>query len=419
MSTSVEPVVRPRTRVRRARRIRVCQFTPSLSGGGAEERIARVIDSMDRDEFDLAWIGFGDVQHGLIARAGLGVDVVSIARDAARGVEPKLIGRIALALSRIKPDVLHTHNWSTSLYGIAAARLVGVPTVIYGEGGRDSPAGPSRRRRALMRALAPHVDRFTAVCEFLGRELEEHWRVPEQRVHVIPNGVDLDRVDTAPPKRDARKRLGVPEDAFVVGTIAGRFRAVKRLPNLVDAVGRIASRHPNMHLLLVGDPLELREELTARARSRGLGERFHLPGHIEGAHTVLNAFDVVVNCSSFEGASNAVLEAMGARKPVVATAVGGTPEVIEDGKSGLLVPPDDVERLARAIARFAEDGELRRACSERARQQIEARHTHQAMFESYAHLYRSTKLVEPPRAPWRTLKGIGASMMRLPERDLT
>jgi glycosyltransferase involved in cell wall biosynthesis len=401
---------------RPARRIRVCQFTPSFSGGGAEERIARVLASMDRDHFDLAWIAFGDVQHGLIERAGLGIEWMPIERDPARGVEPHLIFRTAMTLSRFRPDVLHVHNWSTSLYGIAAARLVGIPLVIYGDGGRDVPEGPSRRRRALMRALAPHVDRFTAVCDFLGKELQEHWRVPADRVHVIPNGVDLPRIDAALEKKEARRRLGLPQDGLVVGAIAGRFRDVKRLPNLIDAIGRIAADRPHLHLALVGDPLEHEHDLRSRATALGLDERFHLPGHVAGVHAVLKAFDVIVNCSVFEGASNAVLEAMGSGLPVVATSVGGTPEMIVDGESGLLVPPDDVGALARAIAQLADDPAIRARCGKNARRRIEERHTHEAMLAQYVALYREAG-DQPARKPWRRLGDLGASVVRLASEE--
>src|SRR5690242_3111817 len=126
---SRSPVRRRAGGFERPRRLRVCQFTPSFSGGGAEERIARVLAGMDREEFDPAWIGFGEVQHGLIERAGLGIEFVPIERHPTRGIELGLIARIAVALRRLQPDVLHTHNWSTSLYGIAAARLAGVPRV--------------------------------------------------------------------------------------------------------------------------------------------------------------------------------------------------------------------------------------------------------------------------------------------------
>ncbi len=418
-STPYPRIARPRgaSDIRPARRIRVCELTPSFSGGGAEERIARVLASMDREEFDLAWIGFGDVQHGLIERAGLGIEWMPVERHPSRGVEPHLIFRIAMALQRFHPDVLHVHNWSTSLYGIAAARLVGVPLVIYGDGGRDTPEGPSRRRRALMRALAPHVDRYTAVCGFLGSELSEQWRVPPDRVHVIPNGVDLARIDSAPDKREARLALGLPQDALVVGTIAGRFRAVKRLPNLIEAFARVAAGRPNVHLMLVGDPLEHGEELREQARACGLGDRFHLPGHVAGVHSILKAFDITVNCSVFEGSSNAVLEAMAAGMPVVATAVGGTPEVIEHGKSGMLVPPDDIDRLGRAIGALIDDRALRERCGANARLRIEEKHTHAQMLDKYVALYRQA-LLAPARKPWRRLGDLGSSVFRLAAEEM-
>lgn len=391
---------------RNPRRIRVCEFTPSLSGGGAEERIARVLASLDRQEFELSWLGFGNVQHKLTERAGDGVVVVPLARNPSRGVEGRLILRVAMAMAAIRPDVVHVHNWSTSLYGIVAARMTGVPVVIYGDGGRDTPLGPSRRRRALMRGLAPQVDCFTAVCDFLGRELCEHWGVAPGRVAVIRNGVELDKLDRAPGREEARARLGVPQDALLVGTMAGRFRAVKRLPNLIDAVGRIAAARPNLHLALVGDPLGLADELRWRAEVRQLGPRFHMPGHVTPAHSVLRAFDVLVNCSAFEGASNAVIEAMGAGIPVVATAVGGTPELIKDGETGLLVPSEDVHALSQAIARFTDSAELRSACGAAARAHVSREHTHEGMLHRYAELYRSMGAAGMQRSPWRALSDL-------------
>lgn len=266
-----------------------------------------------------------------------------------------------------------------------------------------------------MRALAPHVDRFTAVCDFLGNEIAHQWRVPTDRVTVIPSGVDLDRIDRAPSRGEARARLGIPDDVLVVGAVAGRFRAVKCLPNLVDAFGRIARTHGSLHLVLVGDPLELGEQLRARARLHQVEGRFHLPGHIPGALSVLRALDVMVNCSSFEGASNAIIEAMGAGLPVVATRVGGTPELIEHGVSGLLVPPNDVRRLADAIDRLVSDRDLRQTCGRGARRRIEQRHTHAAMIARYTDLYRDVGAKRFRRTVLRRITDLGTSVFRFAE----
>ena len=177
-------------------RVRICQLTPCLWSGGTEERIARVTRSMSRQEFDVAWMGFGPVREALVERAGPGLDVFPIARNPAGGIEPAVIARIAGFLARFRPDVVHVHNWSTSLYGIAAARLAQVPRVLFGMGGREVTEGAGERRQKAMRILTPHIDRFTAVCDFLGRELQRDFDVPPTRVTVLKTGVDIDKIDS-------------------------------------------------------------------------------------------------------------------------------------------------------------------------------------------------------------------------------
>jgi glycosyltransferase involved in cell wall biosynthesis len=309
-------------------RLRIVQLTPCLWSGGTEERIARVLGAMDRREFDVTWMGFGPVREALIERAGPEIRVIPIPRNAAGGVEPALVLRIAMALSRIRPDVMHIHNWSTSLYGAAAARVAGVPRTIFGLGGRETPEPANDRRRRAMRTLAPHFDRFTTVCEFLAKEVERDFAVSPERVRVLRTGVDVARIEAAPPRGEVRRGLGIPDGAVVIGAISV-FRPVKRIPDLIDAVGVLAQDRADVHLLLVGNPVGMTvEELRLRAEARGLGGRVHLPGRIEDPAKLLPAFDVFVNCSAFEGSSNAIIEAMAAGIPVVGTAVGGMLELI-------------------------------------------------------------------------------------------
>ena len=397
------------------RPIRVCQLTPCLWSGGTEERIARVMSGMDRREFSLSWMGFGPVREALVERAGPDVEVFPIERNVAGGVEPSLIARLARTLRRIRPDIMHVHNWSTSLYGIAAARVAGIPTVLYGLGGQDSTEAPSARRQAMMRALTPHVDRFTSVCGYLEDQLADYWAAPRERISVLKTGIDLAAVDEAPSQAEVRARLGLPADAAVVGAISV-FRPVKRIPDLIDAVGAIGARHPNVHLLLVGNPLGVSpEELRSRADSVGLEGRFHLLGRVEKPVRTLPAFDVFVNCSAFEGTSNAILEAMASRIPIVATAVGGTPELVEDGVHGLLVPPAEVPDLAAALDRMLSDPGLREACGARGRAKVEAEHTYETMMRAYQDLYRQ---VARPRRRWteqvpRSAATVSASALEL------
>ena len=369
-------------------RVRICQLTPCLWSGGTEERIARVTRAMNRQEFEVAWMGFGPVREALVERAGPGLEVYPIARNPAGGIEPSVVARIAGFLARFRPDVLHVHNWSTSLYGIAAARLAQVPRVLFGMGGREVNQGAGERRQRAMRVLAPHVDRFTAVCDFLGRDLQRDFDVPAERVSVLKTGVDVGRIDDARGGADARRWLDIPQDALVVGAISV-FRPVKRIPDLIDAVGAIARTRPDIHLLLVGNPVRMTvEEIRQRARTAGLGDRIHLPGRLEDPPSVLKAFDIFVNCSVFEGSSNAIIEAMAARLPVVGTAVGGTPELVIPGETGFLVEPKDVDGLSNAISTLAEDRDLRSRMGQAGRDRTLELHTEEKMIETYLDLYR-------------------------------
>lgn len=363
-------------------------------------------------------MGFGPIREALVQRAGPDVQIIPIERNVAGGVELSLIPRLATVLARHRPDIMHVHNWSTSLYGIAAAGLAGVPSVLYGLGGQDTTDAPSARRQAMMRALAPHVDAFTSVCGYLGDQLATHWHAPRDKVEILQTGIDLQNIDDSPSQAEVRARLGIPQDAVVVGAISV-FRPVKRIPDLIEAVGRVAKTQPNIYLLLVGNPLGVSPEaLRAQAEACGLGGRFNLLGRVENPARTLPAFDIFVNCSTFEGASNAIIEAMAARIPVVATAVGGTPELVQDEVHGLLVPPKAVPELAEAIARLAEQPELRRTLGEVGRQKVETRHTQAAMIAAYQELYLrcAERGVDAPSGPRRALqlmRSVGASAFEL------
>lgn len=342
---------------------------------------------MDRRAFELSWMGFGPVREALVDRAGPAIDVVPLLRDVGGGIEPRLVVDIAAKLRRLRPDVMHIHNWSTSLYGIAAARLAGVPMVVYGLGGKESPEAPPPRRRRAMRALSPHVDRFTAVCGYLAEQIADEWAVDRARVTVLRTGIDLKTIDSAPDAAAVRAELGLPPDANVVGAVSV-LRPVKRIGDLIAAMGMLSARHPRSHLVIAGNPLGVApEELRQQAEAAGLGDRFHLLGRVERPSQLLPAFDVFVNCSIFEGTSNAILEAMAARIAVVGTAVGGTPELLDDGVEGQLVPPESPAMLAAALDDYLTDPDRRRAAGEAGRRRIEATHTFEAMLAAYLSFY--------------------------------
>lgn len=366
-------------------RTQIAQLTPHLYSGGVEERVARIVGGLDARAIETTWIGFGDVNPQLIERAGGAIDVVSAPKVRQSGVDYGLVTLIAQILRRKRVELLHVHNWSTSVYGFAAARLAGVPHVLYGVGGREVAEGADSRRRAIRHSLAPQIDGFTTVCDFLADEIAGDWGVPRTDVRVIRTGVALDKYEGGASRQEARARLGIPQDAIVFGTMGIR-RAVKRLDDLIIAGGKIDD--PRVHIAIIGGDVDGGyRQLRALGDEVGLGARLHLVLRVEDPHNVLKALDTYVNCSVFEGSSNAIIEAMACGVPVIATAVGGSPELVTAGHNGLLVPPEDVDALAAAIRKLAADAPAREVFGQRSGARARADHGVERMCAAYAELY--------------------------------
>lgn len=396
--------------------LRVCQITPHLESGGVETRIARVLSQMDRSRFSLSWVGLkGDQSSPLIARAGEGVEVVAAGRSQKKGIDLEVIGKLARILRRLRPDLVHVHNWSTSLYGILAARIARVPRVLYGVGGREGPHGASPKQRAVMRTLAPHLDGFTTVCSFLADEMASEWEVPRASVSVIRTGIEserfaLSKAARAQVRTQARAKLGIPADAVTFGTVTV-LRPVKRLDDLIDAAGLAFAKMPKLRLVLVGNIFLKNgfERLRSRAKQAGLPEEaLILPGRIEAPETVLPAFDAYVNCSIFEGTSNAIMEGMSAALPVIATRVGGTPELVEEGECALLVPPEQPPALSEALLNLGQDPEKRARFGARSQALIQSRNSVKQMVQVTEELYQKVAQTARPPAVVRGVRsGLG------------
>jgi glycosyltransferase involved in cell wall biosynthesis len=199
------------------------------------------------------------------------------------------------------------------------------------------------------RLLRPFTDRAIAVSgstrDFLVRERH----VPAERVRVIWNGAPLDEFAPRPPERvrALRRELGLPEDALVVGTI-GRLNEQKGHRYLLDAAAQFLPRHPTARLLIVGDG-DLAVPLREQAQRLGIADRTLFAGHRTDVPDLLGVLDVFVISSTYEGTPLALFEAMASGKAIVSTAVDGCREVLEEGRTGRLVPPQDPGALAQAI----------------------------------------------------------------------
>jgi sugar transferase (PEP-CTERM/EpsH1 system associated) len=316
----------------------------------------------------------------------------------------RLIARLALLLRRERVDLVHSHNWSTFLYSVAAARLAGVPVVVHGEHGKDDTL-PAPRRLLASRFLARGVQRVCAVSRDLADEVVRDWRLPRERVAWIPNGVDLDAFRTPPRVERLREELGLEPDSRVVMNTGG-FRTIKDHPTLLRSFAIVHRRNPAARMVLVGsggagDP---RAGLDRLASDLGVAGAVRFAGVRQDVPKLLRICDVYVNSSRFEGMSNTILEAMAAERPVVATAVGGNPELVEDGVSGFLVPAGNEASMAARIEELLCDPALRHRMGAAGRARIEERHSMAGMVRAYTELYEELWAGRGRRRPARGIE---------------
>ncbi len=290
-------------------------------------------------------------------------------------------------MRRLRPAVLHTYNLAALEYAFTAA-LAGVPVRIHAEHGRDAadPHGLNPRHNFLRRRLVPFVDRFIPVSEDLRRWLADVVRIPAAKTLFIKNGVDTDKFA---PGGAAPADVPFGADDVVIGTVA-RVQDVKNHRVLVEAFARLRAARPDLaprlKLAIVGDgPLlpAVREQVVAL----GLQDGVWLPGARADVAALLHGFSVFALPSLAEGTPVSMLEAMACGLPVVASRVGGIPEVVDDGVQGLLVPAGDAGPLAAALERYAGDAALRAAHGAAARRRVEERFSLRAMVAAYGALY--------------------------------
>jgi glycosyltransferase involved in cell wall biosynthesis len=359
-------------------------YTDSRVLGGAENAMFMLLESLDRDEWrPTLLLEDAPGTEPLAERAAaLEVPLLRVA-PMPLGLEgARQVPALARLLRRERPDLFHAHMSSpvACKWGLAAAVAARVPAVLgtVQVGGYEPP---NRSAYWQLRALARGVDRYLAVSRDIARELVEQLGWPEAKVEVSYNAVDLRRVEaTAPP--GLREQLGADETRPLVLTPA-RLDAQKGHRTLFEAIAQV----PDAVFVLAGEGPE-REPLEALAAQLGIAERVRFLGRRDDVPQLLAACDVFALPSLYEGSSLAVLEAMAAGAPVVSSAIGGTDELIEDGSTGLLVPPGDAEALAEALRRLLGDPELRKSLATRARERVERDLTRERMAARVTGVYR-------------------------------
>jgi sugar transferase (PEP-CTERM/EpsH1 system associated) len=357
--------------------------------GGLENGLVNLINHMPPERYRHAIICLKDSTdfRNRIRRH----DVPIIAMHKREGKDLGLYPRLWRVFRALRPDIVHTRNL-TGLEGIVPALLAGVRGRVHGEHGRDvyDPDGLNRKYNVMRRLIRPAVKHYVAVSVNLAEWLIATVGVAPQKVTQIYNGVDTERFC---PRAGPRRSLG-PWDLdrhalFVVGTV-GRMEAIKDPLTLVRAFIHLVELEPAtrdfVRLVMIGDG-SLRTEAQRLLKAANADQLAWLPGERPDIPEIMSGLDVFVLPSLREGISNTILEAMASGLPVVATRVGGNPELVEDGRTGMLVPHSDAAGMAKAIHRYVGNRELAGLQGQMARKSAESRFSMRAMVDSYLAVY--------------------------------
>ena len=348
---------------------------PAFAPGGTERQMIELVRRLDRDRWEVHLCCMH--AHGpWFERAAQAA--TSVAEFPIRSFwHPHVVGEMrafAAWCRRLRIAVVQTCELYSNIFALPAAALAQVPARIGSR--REIVAGKSLGQIALQRAAYACAHKVVANAEAAAARLRAE-RVPPDRIVVIPNGLDLTLFRPPEPRPSYRRVVMV-----------ANLRPEKGHDTLIDAAKRILNLFPDAHFDIVGDGTE-RARLVEYAENRGVSQAFSFWGHSEEVPSRLCAADVFVLPSRSEAFPNAVLEAMAAGLPVVASAVGGILEVVQDGQTGLLVPPGRPDALAEAVCRLMADRDLSFRLAGAGRALVEARYSFERMVSALENVYVS------------------------------
>ena len=365
------------------RQIHVLHVIDGLNVGGAEISLRDLVQGLLQGGRYRVSVCYSTPGPLVAEMAALGPPMVRLPRLAR--VDPLLLLRMCQAIRRDPPHIVHTHLFKSDFHGRVAARLCGVPVVVSTlqncDGWADNPL-----LGRIYGFTARFADRLIAVSNEVRDFAMTHTRVAPDKLRVIPNSVALQRfVDQEEAGRALRREFGIAEGAPLLGIIA-RLAPQKDHLTLLEAAVRIRSALPEARFLIVGDG-PLRKTLVTRACELGLDQAVIFCGLRNDIPAAMAALDLLVLSSRWEGLPVALVEGMAAARPVVATAVGGVPDVVLHGSTGLLVPPGDPAALAHACIQVLTDPDLRARLGHAGRARAEAHFSLDAMVRQTSQLY--------------------------------
>jgi len=357
-------------------RVNILYLITDLDIGGAEKALVRTVIGLDKRMYNptvCCLRGRGPVAEE-IESAGVPVAPLNMSGK----FDLAAVFRLFRLLWKEEISIVHSYLYHANILGRIVGRVARVPIIISSERSvilseevvNKNTLEMGSRLRRLMNGLSMRLsDRVVTVSELVRETLIAASKIDPKRLVTIHSGVNLEGYQIDGDITAKKKGLGLETSAAVIGAI-GRLDRVKGVEYLLRAAAKVIFKTPDAAFLIVGDGSQ-REALEQLARSLGISHRMVFTGQRDDVPELLSTMDVLVLPSLYEGLPNAVLEAMAAGKPVIATRVGGTPEVVEDKVTGLLVPPRDPEALAEAIIALIQDRERAEAMGQVGRARVE------------------------------------------------
>ncbi len=365
-------------------KIKIAHIVYGLGGAGKELGILKLIDHLDAHRFDSYLV----VITRINAKEIKDLDRYQIIHlNVGRGNQPDLPLKLAKVFRKHHFDIIHTHSWGTLVEGVLGAKLARSRAIIHGEHGTFPRKFPHSLAQRIFWGM---TDRVLSVSDVLGKQLSAATRFNNEKIGVILNGVDSRIFFPSKSLRaEFRRRFQFRDNDFIVGTV-GRYNPVKNFPMMIRGIAPLIQEGEDVKFTHVGGGRQEEKDsavLQNLATELGVNEHVHLLGFQSEVNMIYNGFDVFTLTSFSEGCSNVIQEAMFAGKPVIATNVGGNPELVRDGVTGFLVESNNDEQWADALRKLKRDPALLKRMGENAREYALANFSLQKMIDAYEQVY--------------------------------
>jgi len=295
----------------------------------------------------------------------------------------KFLKNITRLIKENRIDLIHSHTWGTDFYGYWASKILGVPMLATVH--NRYYIFEKWTRRLSYKVLISHVQKIVAVSKDIQNLLKKDLKLLPQKIKLIYNGIDTSRFEKKFELGKLRKELNLSKGDLILGNV-GNLREVKDHHTLILSFSKVSPFFPQAKLLIIGEG-ELKTNLIKLRSELGLDDRVLFLGHRDDIPSLLNLMDIFVLSSRLEGCSISILEAMASGKPVIATSVGGNPELVLEGKTGLLFPSAEPEKLAETVIQLLKDEKLRKRMGEEGRKRVKEKFSKESMVKNYGELY--------------------------------